>query len=179
MRAPAEKRRMAMRAAILTTSDRCARGEARDESGRLLYAMMAARGAEVIAYEVVADDVGRIAAALRQMVEMGAQVILTTGGTGLAAADLTPEATREVIEREVPGLAEAMRAASLASTPYAMLSRAVAGVRGQTLIINLPGSPKGAKECLEVVLPALDHAVELLAGPVANESHRPPQPASP
>jgi len=165
---------MKIKAAILTASDRCARGEARDESGQVLYAMMAARGAEVIAYEVVPDEVGRIADALCEMADMGARLILTTGGTGIAPTDVTPEATRQVIEREVPGIAEAMRAASLASTPHAMLSRAAAGVRGRTLIINLPGSPKGARECLEVALPALDHAVELLAGPVADETHSPP-----
>lgn len=163
-----------MKVAILTASDRCARGEQRDESGQLLYAMMAGRGAEIVAYHVLPDDMGRIAAALREMVDLGAQVILTTGGTGIAATDVTPEATRQVIEREVPGIAEAMRAASLASTPHAVLSRAIAGTRGRTLIINLPGSPSGARQCLEAVLLALDHAVELLAGPVADESHHPP-----
>ena len=165
---------MNLRTAILTASDRCSRGEARDDSGQALYAAMRSRGAEVVAYEIVPDDIERIAAKLREMVELGAQVVLTTGGTGIAATDVTPEATRRIIEREVPGIAEAMRAASLAFTLHAMLSRAVAGVRGQTLIINLPGSPKGAQQCLEVVLPVLDHAAELLAGPVADESHRPP-----
>jgi len=166
---------MSLKAAIITCSDRCARGEARDESGQALYAIMRARGAEVMAYEIVPDDVERIAGKLRETAEMGAQVILTTGGTGIAATDVTPEATRQVLDREVPGIAEAMRAASLAATPHAMLSRAVAGIRGRTLIINLPGSPKGARECLEVVLPALDHAVELLAGPVTDDSHAPPR----
>lgn len=166
---------MKIRAAILTASDRCARSEARDESGQALYVTMRARGAEVVAYEVVPDDVERIAGKLREMADMGAQVILTTGGTGIAETDVTPEATRQVIEREVPGLAEAMRAASLEATAHAMLSRAVAGIRGKALIINLPGSPQGARECLEVVLPALDHAVELLAGPVSDDSHRPPR----
>lgn len=165
---------MNMKAAILTASDRCARGEQRDESGQALYAAMRARGAEIAAYEIVPDDVERIAAKLREMADMGVEVILTTGGTGIAATDVTPEATRQVLEREVPGIAEAMRAASLASTPHAMLSRAVAGVRGRTLIVNLPGSPKGAWQCLEVVLPVLEHAVELLQGPVRDESHRPP-----
>jgi molybdenum cofactor synthesis domain-containing protein len=166
---------MPLRVAILTCSDRCARGEARDESGQALYAAMRARGAEVVAYEIVPDNAEAIAARLRDMADMGAKVILTTGGTGIAASDVTPEATRQVIEREVPGITDAMRAASLASTPHAMLSRAVAGTRGATLIVNLPGSPRGARECLEIVLPVLDHAVELLAGPVADESHRPPQ----
>jgi molybdopterin adenylyltransferase len=166
---------MSIKAAIITCSDRCARGETRDESGQALYAMMRARGAEVLAYEIVPDDAERIAVKLREIADLGAQVILTTGGTGVAATDVTPEATRQVIDREVPGIAEAMRAASLAVTPHAMLSRAVAGIRGRTLIINLPGSPKGARECLEVVLPALDHAVELLSGPVPDDSHAPPR----
>jgi molybdopterin adenylyltransferase len=165
---------MDLKVAVLTASTRCARGETRDESGQALYATMRSRGAEVVAYEIVPDDAERIAGKLREMADMGAQVILTTGGTGVAATDVTPEATCQVIEREVPGLAEAMRAVSLASTPHAMLSRAVAGIRGTSLIINLPGSPKGARECLEVVLPVLDHAAELLAGPVPDESHRPP-----
>jgi molybdopterin adenylyltransferase len=166
---------MTLKAAIITCSDRCARGEARDESGQALYAMMRARGSEVVAYEIVPDDVERIAAKLRESADLGAHVILTTGGTGIAATDVTPEATRQVIDREVPGIVEAMRAASLVSTPHAMLSRAIAGIRGRTLIVNLPGSPRGARECLEVVLPALDHAVELLAGPVADDSHTPPR----
>jgi molybdenum cofactor synthesis domain-containing protein len=165
---------MTLKAAILTCSDRCSRGEAGDESGQALYAALRARGSEIVAYDIVPDDGERIAARLREMADMGAQVILTTGGTGIAAADVTPEATRQVIEREVPGIAEAMRAASLASTPHAMLSRAVAGIRGRTLIINLPGSPRGAAQCLEVVAPALDHAAQLLSGPVPDESHRPP-----
>jgi len=165
---------MNLKAAILTCSDRCSRGEARDESGQALHAAMRARGAEVVAYEIVPDDIEPIAARLREMAEMGAQVILTTGGTGIAPTDVTPEATRQVIEREVPGIAEAMRAASIASTPHAMLSRAVAGIRGRTLIVNLPGSPRGASQCLEVVVSALDHAVELLSGPVSDESHHPP-----
>jgi len=165
---------MPLKVAILTCSDRCARGEARDESGQALYAAIRSRGADIVAYEIVPDNAETIAARLREMTDMGANVILTTGGTGIALTDVTPEATRQVIEREAPGIAEAMRAASLASTPHAMLSRAVAGTRGRTLIVNLPGSPKGAWECLEVVSPVLEHAVELLAGPVADESHRPP-----
>ena len=165
---------MSLKVAVLTISTRSARGETRDESGPALYAMMRSRGAEILAYEVVPDDVERIAGKLREMADMGAQVILTTGGTGIAPTDVTPEATGQVIEREVPGMAEAMRSASLVSTPHAMLSRAIAGIRGTSLIVNLPGSPKGAQECLEVVLPVLDHAAELLAGPVADESHRPP-----
>jgi molybdenum cofactor synthesis domain-containing protein len=163
-----------MKVAILTASDRCARGVARDESGQLLYAMMAGRGAQIVAYEIVPDDRRRIADTVREMADQGAQVVLTTGGTGIAATDVTPEATRDVIEREVPGIAEAMRAAGLATTAHAMLSRAAAGIRGATLIINLPGSPAGARESLQAVLPALEHAVELLAGPVADESHQPP-----
>ncbi|GIV97219.1 MAG: molybdenum cofactor biosynthesis protein [Herpetosiphonaceae bacterium] len=151
--------------AILTVSDRGARGErAEDLSARAIRACMARLDAEEVAYQVVPDEIEAIERALIDWADAGVPLVLTTGGTGLAPRDVTPEATRHVIEREVPGIPEAMRAASLSKTPFAMLSRMVAGTRGRTLIINLPGSPKGVRENLEVVLAALPHALEKLQG---------------
>ncbi len=166
---------MTLRVAILTVSDRSARGERPDRSGPALAEAVRARGWAVAAQEVVPDDAEQIAAVLRRWADDGlADVILTTGGTGFAPRDVTPEATRAVIEREAPGLAEAMRAASLQITPHAMLSRAVAGIRGRTLIVNLPGSPKAARENLDVIRPVLPHAVQLLCeSPDAEAGHRP------
>lgn len=154
------------RVAILTVSDRSAQGVREDASGKLIRALVTAKlDAEVVAYQVVPDEQAHIAAVLQVWADdRVADLILTTGGTGLAPRDVTPEATRSVIEREVPGIPEAMRAASLAVTPFAMLSRMVAGTRGQTLIINLPGSPKGVRENLSVVLPALAHGLDKLLG---------------
>jgi len=129
---------------------------------------------QVTAVGVVPDDREQIAEALVQMCE-GADVVLAAGGTGLAQRDVTPEATAMVIERQVPGIAEAMRAAGLRSTPHAMLSRGIAGVRGRSLIINLPGSPRGAVESLEAVWDALPHAVAVIRGPVTDEDHAPPR----
>jgi molybdenum cofactor synthesis domain-containing protein len=154
---------MTLRFGILTVSDRSSRGERPDASGPALADYVRAQGWEVSAAEIVADDRKLIRATLAAWADRGdLDVILSTGGTGFAPRDVTPEATRDVIEREAPGLAEAMRAASLAKTPHAMLSRSVAGIRKRTLIINLPGSPKGALENLQVVAPALEHAVHLL-----------------
>src|SRR5262245_52927755 len=125
--------------------------------------MATAAGWEVVAYRLVADDRTAIGAALREWSDREvADVVITTGGTGLSPTDVTPEATRDVLEKELPGMAEAMRAISLAKTPRAMLSRATAGARGRCLIVNLPGSPRGVRECLEVVLPVIGHAVEIL-----------------
>ncbi|HEY0603889.1 MAG TPA: MogA/MoaB family molybdenum cofactor biosynthesis protein [Herpetosiphonaceae bacterium] len=154
------------RVAILTVSDRSAQGVREDTSGKMIEALVTAKlDAEVVAYQVVPDEQAHIAAVLQVWADdRVADLILTTGGTGLAPRDVTPEATRSVIEREVPGIPEAMRAASLAVTPFAMLSRMVAGTRGQTLIINLPGSPKGVRENLLVVLPALAHGLDKLLG---------------
>lgn len=154
------------RVAILTVSDRSSRGVRPDASGEVLRELITAElDATVIAYRVVPDERDRIARALREWADNGtADLVLTTGGTGLAPRDVTPEATRDVIEREVPGIPEAMRAASLAITPFAMLSRMVAGTRGRCLIINLPGSPKSVRENMRVVLPALKHGLDKLLG---------------
>jgi molybdenum cofactor synthesis domain-containing protein len=154
---------MTIRVGILTVSDRSARGERADESGPLLRQMVERQGWAVERESIVPDDSPSIQAALIDWVgDVQLNLILTTGGTGFALRDVTPEATRAVIEREAPGLAEAMRAASLVKTPHAMLSRAVCGIRGRTLIVNLPGSPKAARENLETILPALPHAIALL-----------------
>jgi molybdenum cofactor synthesis domain-containing protein len=156
---------MEMRFAILTASDRSARGERPDTSGAALAELVRAEKGIVVKQAILPDDQAALAQAMRGWCDDGSvDVLLVTGGTGFGPRDVTPEATREVIEREAPGLAEAMRAASLKITPHAMLSRLVAGIRGRTLIINLPGSPKGAVENLQVVLPVLEHAVKLLRG---------------
>jgi molybdopterin adenylyltransferase len=146
-------------------SDRSAKGERADASGQALYECLKSAGYDVRFQAVVPDEVGQIAEALcRYSDSMQVALIVTTGGTGVAPRDVTPEATLEVISRLVPGMAEAMRAASLAKTPHAMISRAVVGIRGNTLIVNLPGSPKGALENLAVLLPALPHALDKIQG---------------
>lgn len=152
---------------ILTVSDKGARGERRDESGQVISTLITSIGAEVKYYEIVPDETDVISVKLMDWVEAGIDLVLTTGGTGLSPRDVTPEATMDVIERPAPGLAEAMRSESLKTTPFAMLSRGVAGVRRNTLIINLPGSPKAAQECLSVIIPVLSHAVEILKGTVS------------
>jgi molybdenum cofactor synthesis domain-containing protein len=160
-----------MRVAILTVSDRSARGEREDASGPALAARLRQLNWEVTRQQIVPDEGDQIRAMLIAWSDEGAaDVILTTGGTGFSPRDVTPEATLIVIEREAPGLTEAMRLSSLAISPHAMLSRARAGIRGHTLIVNLPGSPKGAVENLEVILPALAHAVQLLRGSSDAES---------
>lgn len=152
------------RVGILTLSDKGARGERDDESGRLLGEMVAVFG-DVVRYQVIPDDQDKIVMMLKSWVDdLHLDLILTTGGTGLSPRDCTPQATETVLDYQVPGMAEAMRAAGLSKTPRAMLSRSLVGVRRQTLIINLPGSPKAARENLEVLLPALPHALAKLNG---------------
>jgi molybdopterin adenylyltransferase len=152
-----------LKAAVLTVSDRAAAGRLADESGPAVKGLLADNGFEVGEVSVLPDEVGAIAGFLRGQ-SQDHDLLVTTGGTGLGPRDRTPEATRTVIEYEVPGLAELMRSAGLAKTPLAALSRSLAGVRGRTLILNLPGSLKGATESLEAVLPVLGHAVQLLRG---------------
>ncbi len=151
-----------MRCAILTVSTSSAAGQSHDVSGPALAEAATKAGAEVVAQEVVSDDAPAIEAWLRRQVAAGVELILTTGGTGLTPDDVTPEATLAVVEREVPGLAEAMRAESLKYTPMSMLSRAVTGVAGGSLIINFPGSPKAITQLFPVVEPVLKHAVATL-----------------
>ncbi len=161
-----------LRVAILTASDRSARGERPDLSGPALVEVATAQGWEVVRTAILPDDEKILRESLASWADRrDVDLILVTGGTGFAPRDVTPEATRSVIEREAPGLAEAMRAASLKTTPHAMLSRAVCGIRRRTLIINLPGSPKAAVENLQVILPVLPHAVELLREDPQAEQH--------
>lgn len=154
---------MTIRFAILTVSDRSSRGERPDASGPALASLVQSQGWDVSLKGIVPDEMDAIKETLLTWSDSGdVDIILVTGGTGFAPRDVTPEAARAVIERLTPGLDEAMRSASLKVTPHAMLSRAVSGIRRRTLIITLPGSPKGATENLQVVLPALEHAVKLL-----------------
>ncbi len=154
-----------IRAAILTMSDKGYRGEREDKSGQVIKEMVIGLPAEVVSYEVIPDEREIIKKKLTHLSDIvKADIIITTGGTGLSPRDVTPDATIEVIDKEVPGMAEAMRAESLKKTPNAMISRAVVGVRGETLIVNLPGSPKAVRENLSVILPAIPHAVEKIKG---------------
>lgn len=159
-----------MTIAIVTISDRSARGERKDLSGPALKNFVEEKGALVKAMAVVPDEKETIKNRLIELSDApdAPEVILTTGGTGVSNRDVTPEATKEVIEKEIPGMAEAMRAYSLQKTPLAMLSRAVCGVRNKTLIINLPGSVRGAVENLQAVMPALAHAVEIIRGKISD-----------
>ena len=154
---------------ILTVSDRCSRGEQEDKSGEVIRKVMSRFEGRVVEYAIVPDEKENIT---RKLIEWsddgGIDIIITTGGTGLAERDVTPEATLEVIGKTVPGLSETMRAKNIKRTPHAMLSREVCGVRDKTLIVNLPGSQNAVKECLLVILPALPHAIEVIKGE-ANE----------
>ena len=158
-----------MRAVVITVSDRSSRGEQEDTSGPELVKLLRETGADVVAHEIVSDDLDPLADKLREFAgRTDVNLIITTGGTGLGPRDNTPEATLRVIEREAPGLAEAMRNETLKHTPMAMISRGVCGIRSSTPIINLPGSPKAVRESFAVIAPVLKHAVALLAGQVSH-----------
>ena len=154
-----------IRAVVITVSDRCARGEQRDESGAVLAGLLNELGAAILATEILPDDLEPLSEKLRSLADRAdVNLIVTTGGTGFSPRDNTPEATRAVIEKEAPGLSEVMRLETLKQTPTAMLSRGVCGIRSGTLIINLPGSPQGVRESFAVIKPVLSHAIRLLAG---------------
>lgn len=160
-------------AAVLTVSDRSAARLRDDASGPVLADLLEASGWEVAERRVVPDDSVEIEGALTDFADLGIALVLTTGGTGLSPRDVTPDATRAVADREISGIAEAIRAAGLGETPHAMLSRATAAVRGRTLIVNLPGSPRGAESGFRILAPVLEHAVRLVAGAdVAEAEHR-------
>lgn len=163
-----------MRLGVLTISDRASSGHYEDQSGPLIASIVQRRtNWEVVSTAVVADEIDAIVQSLLHWCGEDLNLIFTSGGTGFSPRDVTPEATMQVIEREAPGIAEALRAESLRMTRHAMLSRARAGIRGQTLIINLPGSPRAVRESLDILLPVLPHALELLSGSPGSESdHR-------
>lgn len=161
-----------MLAGILVISDRGWRGERLDKSGQVAKEFISRLGIEVAKYEVVPDEAEIISKKLREWSDaVGLDLIVTSGGTGLSPRDVTPEATLAVIDKIIPGLTEAMRMATMKRKPEAILSRAVAGSRGKCLIVNLPGSPKAVKECLEVILPVLPHALEVLGGKTSECGH--------
>ena len=160
-----ENTNFVIRAAVITLSDKGSKGEREDLSGRVIIDFLEETGGSVVTYEVIPDEVEILKALLVKLTDSGEiNLILTTGGTGLSPRDITPEVTLSVMDKEIPGFAEAMRSVSLTKTPHAMLSRAVAVIRGETIIINLPGSPKAVRECLEVIAPALPHAIKKAAG---------------
>ncbi|MBD3182996.1 molybdenum cofactor biosynthesis protein [Candidatus Poribacteria bacterium] len=156
---------MEIKAAILTVSDRSSRGERQDKSGPVIEEILKSIGAEIVEYKIVPDEKDEIARNLKEFAHvMNLDLVVTTGGTGLSSRDVTPEATLSVIDKRIPGFEEAMRAESIKKTPHGMLSRAVSGLCNETIIVNLPGSPKAVKETLPVILPALPHAVEIARG---------------
>ena len=159
-------------AVAITVSDRCASGEQEDLSGTVLVELLREAGAEIIAHEVLSDNPEALTDSLREYAGRNdVNLIITTGGTGFGPRDNTPEATRQVIDREAPGLAEAIRAASLKHTPMAMISRGVCGIYSDALIVNLPGSPKAVRESFAVIKPVLSHAVALLSGQTSHEGN--------
>jgi len=163
----------ALTAAIITVSTKGAAGKRVDESGPAIREALEAAGIRVVHTKLVSDGVTPVGNAIREASQK-ANVVITSGGTGLSPNDMTPEATRRVIDREAPGIAEALRAHSLTKTPHGMLSRGIAGTLGAALVVNLPGSPKAARESLEVLIPVLGHAAELLAGESGEGGHRNP-----
>lgn len=168
----AENSNFKIRTAVITISDKGSRGERKDLSGPVLKEMMENIGAEIVAEKIIADEIEEIKAALIEISDQNkADLILTTGGTGFAKRDITPEATSAVIEKEVPGIPEKIRADTISITPQAALSRARAGIRGKTLIINFPGSPKAVRECLESVIEIIPHGVKILKGEITEHQH--------
>jgi molybdenum cofactor synthesis domain-containing protein len=163
-----------IRAVVITVSDACSRGARSDESGEALVELLSSIGAEIVARKIVSDDLDPLAATLREFADQSdVNLVVTTGGTGLAPRDNTPEATLRVIEREAPGLVEAIRSETLKQTPMAMISRGVCGIRSGALILNLPGSPRAVRESFAVIKPVLNHAVDLLAGHSRHDPERP------
>lgn len=159
-----------IRAVVITVSDACAAGEREDASGEALIELLTELGAEIVAKEIVNDDLDPLAHKLRAYADLKhVNLIMTTGGTGFGPRDNTPEATRQIIERQAPGLSEAMRIETLKDTPMAMISRGVSGIRSGALIVNLPGSPKAVRESFAVIKPALNHTSDLLAGETRHE----------
>jgi molybdopterin adenylyltransferase len=169
---PIEIRELVIRAVVITVSDACASGERKDTSGEVLVQLLQELGAQIVATRILSDDLDPLTDALREFADWrNVNLIVTTGGTGLAERDNTPEATLQVIEREAPGLAEAMRIETLKQTPMAMLSRGVCGIRCGALIVNLPGAPKAVRESFAVIAPVLKHAIALIAGVPGGGSH--------
>ena len=169
---PIEIRELVIRAVVITVSDASSRGERKDESGEIVVQLLKDLGAEIVAQRILSDDPDPLSDALKEFSDWrNVNLIVTTGGTGFSPRDNTPEATLSVIEREAPGLAEAMRMETLKNTPMAMISRGVCGIRCGTLIINLPGSPKAVRESFAVIAPVLNHAIALLAGRPGGDLH--------